>query len=182
MGQSTNSLLPAQTRLASQKTKPFTRSFWLQADAVKGGILMSPKELVERFYHELWNHADESLAAEILDADLRFRGSLAPERHGRAGFIDYMRSVHAALGGYTCVIEDLIVSDDSAAAQMTFKGWHQGPLFGVKATGRDVSWEGTAYFRFAGARISELWVESDIEDLKAQLGAGDAEPFQSHRP
>ncbi|MCP5365147.1 MAG: ester cyclase [Hyphomicrobiales bacterium] len=138
---------------------------------------MSPKELVKRFYHELWNRADESLAAEILDTDLHFRGSLGLERQGRDGFIDYMRSVHAALGGYTCVIEDLIVSDDSAAARMTFKGRHQGLFFGVEATGRNVAWEGTAYFRFASGRISKLWVESDLAGLKAQLDAGDAEPF-----
>jgi len=142
---------------------------------------MGQKELVERFYHELWNRADESLAPEILSGDLRFSGSLGLERRGRGGFIDYMRSVHAALGSYTCVINDLIVSDDSAAALMTFKGTHQGTFFGVDATGRELTWEGTAYFRFAGGRISELLVESDLADLKAQLGAGDAEPFASSR-
>lgn len=46
---------------------------------------MSPKDLVERFYHELWNRTDERVADEILGADLRFRGSLGPERQGHDG-------------------------------------------------------------------------------------------------
>ena len=35
------------------------------------------------------------------------------------GHID---SIHAALADYTCIIEDLIVTESRAAARMTFKG------------------------------------------------------------
>ena len=86
---------------------------------------VDPRKLVERFYDEMWNNADEAVAREILADDFRFRGSLGAERIGQDGFIDYMRSVHKALGGYVCIIEDLIVSDDRAAARMLFKGRHQ---------------------------------------------------------
>ncbi|MDV7341053.1 hypothetical protein RYZ26_15710 [Terasakiella sp. A23] len=53
----------------------------------------SPKELVQRFYHEVWNKADETVAREILHEDFRFRGSLGPEKRGQDGFIVYMRSI-----------------------------------------------------------------------------------------
>ena len=36
--------------------------------------------LVQRFYHEVWNEADETVAREILHADLRFKASLGPVR------------------------------------------------------------------------------------------------------
>jgi len=35
---------------------------------------MSPKRLVERFYHEVWNRADEVVAREILHPEFCFRG------------------------------------------------------------------------------------------------------------
>ena len=136
-----------------------------------------PKTLVERFYHELWNQADETVALEILDADFRFRGSLGPERRGRDGFIDYLRSIHAALGDYVCVIEDLVVTEDRAAARMTFRGRHQAPFFGVKATGREIEWAGAAFFRTRDGRITELWVLGDIDSVKQQLGTDDARSF-----
>jgi len=83
--------------------------------------------LVQRFYHEVWNEADETVAREILHADLRFKASLGPVRTGPEGFIDYMRSIHAGLADYRCVIDDLIETDNRAAARMRFRGTHRGP-------------------------------------------------------
>lgn len=131
----------------------------------------SPKELVERFYNEMWNGGDESVAREILDAGFLFRGSLGPERRGQKGFIEYMRSIHKALGHYVCIIEELIATDDRAAARMIFKGEHQASFFGVEATGREIKWAGAAFFRTNGERITELWVLGDIDSVKQQLGA-----------
>lgn len=85
----------------------------------------TPETLVKRFYHEVWNQADERVAREILDSEFRFRASLGPERRGPEGFIEYMRSIHAALANYTCTIVDLVTAENRAAARMTFKGIHR---------------------------------------------------------
>jgi len=130
-----------------------------------------PKSLVERFYHEVWNRADESVARDILHPDFRFRASLGPERRGPDGFIDYMRSIHAALADYTCHVDDLITMKHRAAARMTFKGVHRARFFGVEPTGRTITWAGGAFFTTDGARITELWVLGDIDGIKQQLGA-----------
>jgi len=129
------------------------------------------RELVERFYHEVWNNADESVAREILDEDFRFRGSLGPEKRGQDGFIDYMRAVHDALADYQCIIEDLITTEDRATARMTFKGVHQAEFFGIEATGQEIKWAGAAFFTISDGRISELWVLGDIDSVKQQLGS-----------
>jgi len=132
--------------------------------------------LVERFYHDLWNRADASVAYEILSPDFRFRGSLGPERHGPDGFVGYMQSVHAALANYICEIEDLVATGDRVAARMLFHGTHQAPFFGVAATGRTIHWAGAAFFTMTQGRIAALWVLGDIDAVKAQLGAaGDSQ-------
>jgi len=46
-------------------------------------VQRSPADLVERFYYDLWNRANEAVAWEILHPDFRFRASLGPERSGR---------------------------------------------------------------------------------------------------
>jgi predicted ester cyclase len=129
------------------------------------------KSLVERFYHVVWNQADESVAREILHPDFRFRASLGPERRGPEGFIDYMRSIHAALGNYVCIIDDMIVDEHRAAAKMTFKGLHRGPFFSVAPTGREIVWAGAAFFITDGRQILELWVLGDVDAVKRQLNA-----------
>ncbi len=137
-----------------------------------------PRILVECFYFEVWNRADERVAHDILRRDFRFRASLGPERQGPDGFIEYMRSIHAALGNYTCVIDDLITAENRAAARMTFKGVHCGRLFDVEPTGREVRWAGGAFFTTANGQISELWVLGDIDSLKQQLNANGTSTFK----
>ena len=48
----------------------------------------SARRLVEQFYYEVWNNADEAIAREILHPDFQFRASLGLERHGLDGFLD----------------------------------------------------------------------------------------------
>ncbi len=139
----------------------------------------TPRALVQRFYDEVWNRADENVAREILAEDFRFRGSLGPEKVGQDGFIAYMRSVHRALGSYRCIIEDCVVAEDRVACRMLFTGVHQAEFFGVAATGREISWAGAAFFRIRNDCIAELWVLGDIEGIKAQLGEVSSTYFTS---
>jgi predicted ester cyclase len=142
---------------------------------------ITARMLVERFYYEVWNEADEAVAYEILHTDFEFRASLGPERRGPAGFIDYMRSIHAALASYQCIIDDLIASGTRAAARMRFRGIHQGSFFGVQGTGREITWTGAAFFTMDAGQISRLWVLGDIDGVKQQLGAGQGTFFQPHK-
>jgi predicted ester cyclase len=86
-----------------------------------------PKTLVERFYAEVSNHRDEKVAREILDPVLTFRASLGPSRRSVDGFIEYVRSIHAALGNYQCIIDDLIATEERAAARMSSPACTEAP-------------------------------------------------------
>lgn len=134
-----------------------------------GCVAASATALVERFYDVVWNKADERAAREILDPNFIFRASLGPDLRGPDGFIAYLRSVHAALQNFTCTIEDLIATEDRAAAKMRFTGRHRAKFFGIEATGRHVAWSGAAFFSARGGRISELWVLGDVEAVMRQL-------------
>jgi steroid delta-isomerase-like uncharacterized protein len=136
------------------------------------------QSLVERFYNDIWNRQDFAVASEILAPDFRFRGSLGSQTIGIPAFLAYAGSVHAALADYRCTIEEMVADEAHAAARMNFAGIHRAPLFGVEATGRQVSWAGAAFFAIAQARIVSLWVLGDVEGLKQQLGAGRAAPFR----
>ncbi|MEM8795760.1 MAG: ester cyclase [Pseudomonadota bacterium] len=138
-----------------------------------------PKDLVERFYRDMWNRADENVAYEILAPDFRFRGSLGPEKTSASGFVDYMRGVHAALGDYECIIKDMIATENRVAARMFFRGIHQAEFFGVPATGKEIVWAGAAFFTAAEGRLSALWVLGDIDHVKSQLGAGESASFNA---
>ncbi|MGB7036033.1 MAG: ester cyclase [Xanthobacteraceae bacterium] len=141
-------------------------------------MAVTPRDLVERFYHQVWNKADEAEARKILAPDFRFRASLGPELRGSGGFVAYLRSVRAALESFTCTIEEMIAADDGVAARMRFSGRHRGKMFGIDATGRDIVWNGAAFFKTRAGVITELWVLGDIEAVRRQLAPErTSEPF-----
>ena len=136
---------------------------------------VTPEELVKRFYHEVWNTADATVAREILHTGFRFRGSLGPEKFGPEGFIAYMRAVHTALASYTCIIDDIVATEGRAAVRLTFRGQHQREFFGIAATGKQIEWAGAAFFTCDDRQITELWVLGDIDAIRRQLGAETAD-------
>jgi steroid delta-isomerase-like uncharacterized protein len=136
---------------------------------------LSPhKATVRLFYDEMWNKADKSRIPEVFHRDFSFRGSLGPVLVGHDQFAGYVDDVVRALPDFTCDILEMTEEDDRVVARMRFHGTHRGPMFGHAATGRRVDWSGSAYFRFDGDRVRDLWVLGDIHGLLAQLGDGEA--------
>jgi steroid delta-isomerase-like uncharacterized protein len=140
-------------------------------------VAFTAAELVERFYRLVWNKADATEAFRILADDFRFRGSLGPELRGPDSFVAYMQSVHAALEGFTCQIEEVIAAGDHAAARMSFYGRHRDKFFGIAPSGQEIRWSGAAFFRTGDGKITELWVLGDIEAIKRQLEPRSARPI-----
>ena len=96
--------------------------------------------LVRCFYDEVWKRADEAVAHAILREDFRFRASLSRAARPRRLHRLPERDLPGALGGYTCMVDDLVVTENRAAARMACRGIHHAPLFGVEATGREIGW------------------------------------------
>jgi steroid delta-isomerase-like uncharacterized protein len=119
------------------------------------------RALVRRYYEELWNRWDLSLADELLSPDVRFRGSLGTEGRGVRDFRRYARSVWLAFPDFHNEVNELIAEDDRVAARLTYTGTHRGELMRVAPSGRAVRYEGAALFRIEGGRIAELWVAAD---------------------
>lgn len=129
---------------------------------------------MHRFYEELWNQWRFDVADELLSDGLRFRGSLGTEAVGRAGFLDYERSVRAAFPDFHNRIDLLVAADDRAAVRLTCSGTHHGEVLGVHPTGRRVEYAAAGFFNFdRGTRIVDLWVLGDLVALRRQLGVPD---------
>jgi predicted ester cyclase len=129
------------------------------------------KKLVHRYYDEMWNRWDFTVANEIINEAIVFRGSLGVTTKGRDGFKQYMSTVRAAFPDFHNVIEDLIAEGDKVVALLTYTGTHQVMLFSIAPTGRHVQYSGTAIFRIEANQIVSGWVMGDTLGLLQQLGA-----------
>jgi len=144
-------------------SNPGHRSILVSAEANKA--------LVRRYYEQLWNRWDFALVEEIIAADIALRGSLGIEVRGREGFQQYMRTVRAAFPDFQNQIQELVAEGDKVVARLAYRGTHQGELFGIRATGKPVTYAGVAIFRIANGKILEGWVLGDTLGLLHQLGA-----------
>lgn len=126
--------------------------------------------LIRRYYNELWNQWRFELTPELLSPDIVFRGSLGVDVKGRDGFRDYMLTVRTAFPDFHNTIEEVISEGDGAAVRLTYKGTHEGPLFGVPATGKRIEYSGIAIFHFENDLITQGWVLGDTLSLWRQLG------------
>lgn len=115
---------------------------------------VSTPKLVQAFYERIWNKGDCGAVPELLAEGFAFRGSLGSELRGREAFVHYVRSVRGSLSNYRCEILDCVSEGDQAFARMRFCGLHTGPFRGYAPTGRLVSWDGAALFRFEGGVIA----------------------------
>jgi len=131
---------------------------------------LSPKkEVVRKFYKDLWDHADVGLIPEIFHPDFTFRGSLGPVLVGYSQFADYVRWVTDSLADYTSDILGMVEEGNQVSGKLRFHGIHRRPLFGQAPTGRHVWWYGAPVFTFDGSRVRDLLVLGDIHGLIGRI-------------
>jgi steroid delta-isomerase-like uncharacterized protein len=129
------------------------------------------KELVRRFYEEVWRRgnvdvADEVFARDYVRHDLRATQA-AP---GPEGQKQIARAFRTAFPDLTFDIELLIAEGDYVAARWTASGTHTGPWGNVEPTGRSVTFSGVNIFRFEDGQVAEIWNHRDDLGLQEQLG------------
>lgn len=127
------------------------------------------RNLIQRFYEELWNPFNKRKIPDLLTEDVHFRGSLGQEKVGYAGFAEYMDMIQAAFPDFTNKVEEIISEGDRACARLTYSGTHCGEVFGIPPTNRRVEYAGVAVFRFRDGKIAEVWVLGDVYGLLQQL-------------
>lgn len=133
-------------------------------------IEVENKDIICRYYEELWNKWDLALADELIAPDVSFRGSLAVETQGLEGFKAYVNTVRAAFPDFHNTIEDLIAEGDKVVARLTYSGTHRGEVFGIAPTDKKVAYSGVAIFRIVDNKIVNGWVLGDMPGLMKQLG------------
>jgi steroid delta-isomerase-like uncharacterized protein len=130
------------------------------------------KELVRRFYEEVWEKgnfdvADDVFAHGYVRHDLRATQA-AP---GPEGQKQIARAFRAAFPDLRFEVEIVIADGDYVAARWTARGTHTGRWGDVDATGRFVTLSAVNLFRFESGRVAEIWNHRDDLGLQEQLGA-----------
>ena len=77
----------------------------------------------------------------------------------------------AAFPDLKMTIHDQAAEGDKVWTRKTATGTHQGELFGIPATGKQVSWKIIDIMTIRHGKVTEHWVVADVMSLMQQLGA-----------
>lgn len=125
--------------------------------------------IVKRFFEEVWNKNNLSLADELLAKD--YVDHSAPP--GSTGGIEgYKRSVamfRSAFPDINFTLDDMRGEGDLVAIRLTGRGTHKGSFMGFAPTEKQVTFGGMTFIRLENGKIVERWGISDMAGLAQQL-------------
>jgi steroid delta-isomerase-like uncharacterized protein len=126
------------------------------------------KAIVQRFYDEVVNQGDLSVADELLRASYVEHGN--PERSGLDGFKRFAEGLVEAFPDLKVHVAELIAEGDRVVARVTVTGTHRGTFMGtIAATGRSFTMGGVDIFEIEEGQIAGRWNQRDLLGLMLQL-------------
>lgn len=126
-------------------------------------------DMVERYYVGL-NNRDFTVVDGILSEDwYTHTQSQDQESQDASGFFDELDSYLIGMPDAQFQISSLHFADDVVTVIGVVQGTHSGPLFGIPATGRDVSFGAIAVHKVSDNEILESWQIPDRLSLLRQI-------------
>ena len=129
------------------------------------------KALVRREYEQGVNKKDFDVRDGTLAGNYLGHFPGVPPIQGIEAFKQFTSGFFTAFPDLQTTIEDLIAEGDKVAVRQTWRGTHTGDFLGIPPTGKQVVFSSTEFYRVAGGKLAEEWVELDMLGLLQQLGA-----------
>jgi predicted ester cyclase len=125
--------------------------------------LQTNKQIVQRFYNEVFNKGDMAVIDEIIAPDFidHFSG-----QNGIDAFKATVTLFRTAFSDFKIEYTDMVAEGDIVVVNITVSGTYQGGLkdiFGIpdSAIGKEATWHGTDYARIVDGKYVEGWGTHD---------------------
>ncbi len=140
--------------------------------------LQANKDVVLRWYEQVWGKNDQ-LAAEALitrDYVVHINADDLPS----FAILDTIRQLHAGLPDLTVTVEIAAAEGDRVAAMVVLHGTHTGTvpegIFAGPPTGNEVTLRFNSVLYLVDGKIVEEWITVDMLGFMTQIGALPAQP------
>jgi predicted ester cyclase len=129
------------------------------------------KEVVRRLFMEGLGKGDLSVADEVLSPDFVNLGGLGDSATGPEVFKATIGSLRGAFSDIAYELPEMISEGSRVAVRYVMTGVHTAEFMGVEATGRTVTYDSMAFFRFVDGKVVER--QGLVQDLALmrELGA-----------
>lgn len=133
--------------------------------------LEANKQLVRRFVEEVKNQRKLDTLGEYFAADYREHNpTVASFGPGITGYQNFLGHLFTGFPDDRLEIEVMTAEGDLVSYRGIEKGTHRGEFLGIPATGKSATWCEIQFFRIAGGKVVEHWVDVDVYGWFQQLG------------
>ena len=128
-------------------------------------------KVVTSFVNEVINAHDVAAVDRLFAADYREYTPMGVNQ-GSEAFKKFARAIFTAFPDVQVSYTPIVSSGDLITVYGHVTATHQGPLFGIPATGKKVAWTELHVFRVRGGKIAEHWVVANLFGLMQQIQGG----------
>jgi steroid delta-isomerase-like uncharacterized protein len=127
------------------------------------------KDLVRRFVEEMQNQHDLAALDRFFSQDFVDHAGFA-HPPTLAGAREFFIMFFAAFPDVHFTIHRQVAECDKVMTHKTCRATHQGPLWGIPATGKSVTFDVIDIFTVANGQLTEHWAVADFLSMMQQLG------------
>jgi steroid delta-isomerase-like uncharacterized protein len=128
------------------------------------------KELLLRWFDEVWDKGRAEAIDEMLAGDARVHG-IGPEPLDVDGFKKFHAGYCDAFPDVTVRVHDIVAEGDMVAGRWSAAATHTGNGLGFAATNRRAQFSGMVFMQVKDGKIVEGWNAFDQLGMLQQLGA-----------
>ena len=131
------------------------------------------KQLVRRWFEEVWNNGRAELIEELFDENGIAHGlsdDPANPIKGPKDYTPFYKLFREAFPNVVIVIEDMVAEGDKVTARCSVRGKHEGNFRGLAATQSPIEFTGMTIVRIADGKIVEAWNNFDFMTMNRQVG------------
>jgi steroid delta-isomerase-like uncharacterized protein len=129
-----------------------------------------PKALARRFYDEILNKGNLDVIDELVDDDLVEHQEMPGMPPGKEGVRAWVTTFRTGFPDFKAEILGIVAEGDEVWVHAVMTGTHEGELFGIPATGKQVSVQAFDRVRVRDGKAIEHWGASDDLGMMTQLG------------
>jgi steroid delta-isomerase-like uncharacterized protein len=129
------------------------------------------KDVVRRYYSEVWAKGDPGPLGELLADDYVDHNPMPGIGADKAAASEVVKAIMSDAADVNMDVPQVIAEGDFVAAHWKMDWTQHGNFMGmVPADGKRLSIEGHDFYRMASGKIAEIWHVEDVISVMGQLG------------
>lgn len=133
--------------------------------------LESNRQLIHRYFNEVWNEGNVDTLDELLSPDyVNHSPGIPNPRPGPADLKPIVLAMRNGISELHYQILDLVIAENKVAAYVQLTGVHIGELFGMKPSGKAIDVRQMQIEWIRDGRIWQHWRLTDDLTLLRQIG------------